>query len=191
MVDNPVPVILEVVRILEKHGIHYVLCGSLASSVYGLPRTTADADLIASIAPEHVEILSKELATDFYADAETIKEAIQNKTSFNLVHLSSAFKIDIFIAGQDEHAAEEFKRKRKQPLDGKASSTIYMLGPEDTVLDKLRWYRMGGESSARQWADILGILRIQADRLDAGYLLEWAEILKVSDLLKKAKNEIK
>lgn len=57
---------------------------------------------------------------------------------------------------------------------------------EDIILSKLEWYRMGGEDSARQWRDILGVLKIRSGELDLDYLRKWAKELEVSDLLERA-----
>jgi hypothetical protein len=56
---------------------------------------------------------------------------------------------------------------------------------EDTILRKLDWYRAGGESSERQWNDLLGICRTAKERLDFNYLHRWASYLKLDDLLER------
>ena len=57
-------------------------------------------------------------------------------------------------------------------------------GPrQDTILAKLVWFRMGGEVSDQQWNDMVGVVRVQAGRLDMAYLRQWAAHLKVEDLL--------
>ncbi len=58
--------------------------------------------------------------------------------------------------------------------------------PEDTILNKLEWYKMGGEVSDRQWNDILGVLKVQGAALDMNYLQRWAAVLDVTDLLESA-----
>jgi len=57
------------------------------------------------------------------------------------------------------------------------------------VLAKLRWYRLTGERSDKQWGDILGVLRQQRARLDRDYLLEWGDRLELSQQLVKALDE--
>lgn len=58
--------------------------------------------------------------------------------------------------------------------------------PEDILLEKLRWYRLGGEVSDRQWCDVLGIVAVQGSRLDEAYLRRDAASLDVTNLLERA-----
>ena len=46
--------------------------------------------------------------------------------------------------------------------------------------------RIVGEDSERQWADVLGVLRLNADRLDLQLLRESADEVGVADLLARA-----
>jgi len=71
------------------------------------------------------------------------------------------------------------------------SQKLYFATPEDIVLNKLEWYKAGGEVSDRQWYDVIGVLKIQGTQLDMVYLRQWAEELSISDLLKKALGEAK
>lgn len=57
---------------------------------------------------------------------------------------------------------------------------------ENAILRKLEWYRRGGESSERQWRDVVGIVNAQDRQLDRAYLREWAGKLGVSDLIERA-----
>jgi hypothetical protein len=90
-------VLLAVIRTFEQLDIKYAIGGSLASSVYGLPRATNDIDLIADVKPEHASRLVEKLRGEFYVDAQAIVTAIRTDRSFNLIHLGSMFKIDVFV----------------------------------------------------------------------------------------------
>jgi len=66
---------------------------------------------------------------------------------------------------------------------------IYTYTPEDILLQKLRWFRLGNEVSERQWRDVLGIVRTQGKKLDDSWLLRGAQTLGVQDLLERALRE--
>ena len=80
--------------------------------------------------------------------------------------------------------------KEKRSFDADAPGTeVFLATPEDTVLAKLEWYRLGDEVSDCQWRDVLGIIRLQQGRLDREYMKKWAVELKVADLLDRALRE--
>lgn len=177
--------VLEFVDVLEELKIPYHVGGSLASSVHGVPRQTNDLDLVVDMTPAAAAILVLRLRDTFYIDAAMIRRAIGRRSSFNLVHLATGFKIDVFIRGRDAFDRSEFSRHARQSLEG-LSRDLVVKSAEDTVLRKLEWYRLGGEVSDRQWNDILGVIRTQGDRLDREYIERWASELGVADLLQRA-----
>jgi hypothetical protein len=95
---DPLAIASLVARALDELGVPYFLGGSLASTFHGEPRFTRDADLVAELQPRHAEPLTQALAPTFYADAESIHRAIARKGSFNVIHLATAFKVDIFVS---------------------------------------------------------------------------------------------
>jgi len=189
MLADPIQVMLLVVESMEQLGIPYLIGGSLASSIHGIARATRDADIIADIQEKHAEVLAGSLKDRFYVDIDMIKEAIRHRSFFNLIHLDSMFKIDIYILKQYPFSKEEFKRRQKIILIPSPEKTAYVATPEDTILSKLKWFRMGGEASDRQWNDVLGILKVQKGRLDMDYLQRWARELNLADLFKRSVEE--
>jgi hypothetical protein len=185
MLTEPVFVTLQVVSVLDALDIPYFIGGSLASAVHGVIRSTLDVDLIAEMSPEHIEAFVRALEGDFYVDAEMIQDAIIHQSSFNLIHLETMFKVDIFISKDTAFERSQFARRVKQTLDGESGQTAYIASPEDIILAKLHWYRLGGEVSNRQWNDVLNICKVQGERLDRSYLETWADSLGVSDLLQR------
>jgi hypothetical protein len=182
--------VARIAGILDQMQVPYLVGGSLASSVYGVPRATQDADMVAALRPEHVARLVVSLGEEFYADAGSIQDAIRQHRSFNLIHLPTMYKVDVFVARPDALSLSEMARR--QTLSVEAEGEVFSLGfctPEDTILQKLDWYRAGGETSERQWQDLLGVLRIQRDTLDHAYLDLWAEEIGVSALLNRAREE--
>jgi hypothetical protein len=190
MLAEPLLVVARLARAFHDLAISYVVGGSLASSIYGVPRATQDVDLVADIGLSQVEALTNALSQEFYVDAGMIRDAIRRSASFNVVHLATMFKADVFIARDDAWSREEMARARTQELDTtEGKVTIRFASAEDTLLHKLVWYRLGNQVSDRQWSDIAGVLKVQADSLDFEYLDLWAHRLNVSDLLSRARAE--
>lgn len=189
MLAEPLAITLRVIKAFEKLNIPYLIGGSLASALYGTARSTLDADLVAELRPEHVNPLVEILHQDFYIDDGMILDAIQHYSSLKIIHLDTAFKVDVFIAKPRRFDQMQFQRRRLEVVAIEPESRAYVATAEDIVLSKLEWYRQGGETSEQQWRDILGVLKIQAGRLDLGYLRELAAELSVADLLERALRE--
>ncbi len=177
---------LLVVRAFEALRVPYFLGGSMASSVHGIYRATADADFVAALLPHHAEPLVGLLQPTFYADLETIRAAIAKSRSFNLIHLDSMLKVDVFVASTTPFHLIQMRRRVLQPTSADGQTAFYVASPEDTILAKLQWYRDGGGVSDRQWNDVLGVLKVQGSTLDGAYLAEWARELGLTDLLRRA-----
>lgn len=190
MLPAPILVVAKLARVFDDLGIRYVVGGSVASSIYGIPRATQDVDLVADIRLANVDALTSALAGEFYIDADMIRDAIKRRASFNVVHLATMFKADLFILQGDAWSREEMTRARTEQFDvPEGKVTVHFASPEDTVLHKLVWYKLGNQLSDRQWGDILGVLKVQGEALDHEYLDRWAPLLDVLDLLLRARTE--
>ncbi len=186
---NPFEVALLVSRVLEDRGLRYVMGGSLASSVSGEPRSTLDIDVMVDLPLTAIDGLVAALGSDFYADAAALARAVRDRSSANIIHLPSATKVDLFIMGATAIEPRQMERRRTVTVaTGQAgeAAQLYVYTPEDILLQKLRWYRLGGETSDRQWRDVLGIVLVQGDRLDLDYLRMSASAIDVLDLLERA-----
>ena len=182
-------VILSVVDVFENLGIPYFIGGSFASSVYGRVRATQDVDIIASMNLEHVSHFVRELQQDFYIDEMMIRRAISHRTHFNLIHLETSFKVDVFLPKDRPFDRQQFYRAVKQAIDKESLRLVNFSSPEDTILAKLEWYRLGGKESEVQWRDTQGILKQQFDQLDIDYLTDSAEAMNISDMLERSLEE--
>lgn len=186
MQNEPIEVTIKVTEVLERLSIPYLIGGSLASILYGMVRTTQDADIVAEMRIEHLQPFILALQDEFYLDDEMIAGAIRGYSSFNIIHRETMFKVDVFIPRPRPFVRAQFRRARKQTFQMGAEVSARFASPEDTILAKLEWYRLGGEVSERQWRDILGILMSRVGELDYDYLHKWAEELEITDLLQRA-----
>jgi hypothetical protein len=188
MVQEPVLILARVARALENLGIAYLVGGSFASSLFGSPRSTQDADVVADIAADQVGALQRVLEADFFVDARTVHDAVRERSSFNILDRATMFKIDVFVSPDDEWSRTRLTRARGETIQTSAGPVIIRFSsPEDTLLHKLLWYRLGNEVSDRQWEDVLGLLKVQGASLDTAYLDRWAPVLRVDSLLARAR----
>ncbi len=176
-----------VVKAFEDLGILYYISGSVASSVYGIARATMDIDLVSDLKQNQVNLLVQKLKTNYFIDENMISDAINSKSSFNLIHLDTMLKIDVFILKEESFQKMVFERKRKDSISDEPDSVqVYFCSAEDIILNKLEWYKSGGCVSERQWKDVVGVIKVQGDLLDKEYLWNWSKELGVDDLLEKA-----
>lgn len=180
--------VLPVVDALEALAVSYYIGGSVASSFAGVARFTQDADLVADLRPAHAVALAARLEDAYYVDRERIARAIVAQRSFNAIHLSTTFKVDVFVAGESPFAREALARKVAIPVPGLGRS-LHFSSAEDVVLHKLQWFAEGGGVSDQQWHDLQGVLRVQRQTLDLAYLRNWAERLALAEPLRRALDE--
>ena len=185
---EPIAVTLEIVAALEELEVDYVVGGSLASSVHGIPRSTNDLDLVVALPGRLVDTLVERLRARFYVDRDMILDAVRRRASFNVVHLPTMFKVDLFIFDRSGLATEEFRRRQAIDL-GDPPKPVWVCSPEDIVLQKLDWYEKGNRTSDRQWGDLKGVLEVQGGRLDLEYIRRWAGVLGLTELAERALGE--
>jgi len=167
--------------------IRYRVGGSVASSALGVPRSTLDVDVVCEMDLKHIDPFVARLVAAYYVDAEMICEAIRRRSSFNLIHLASMLKVDVFVRKNRAFDVQAFERCVRKPLDVSAGARAFDLTTaEDVILHKLEWYRLGGGVSERQWLDLIGVMRVQSDSLDLEYLRRWAREIECTDLLERA-----
>jgi len=174
MIPEPLRVTLAVAKAFERMGIPYFVVGSLASSAHGVARATLDADIVAKLEPAQAARFAKELGPEFYTDVDAIADAAMRRSSFNVIHIATAY------------ADVEMERRQSHVIDEDTGDTMVFSTAEDTMLAKLLWYRQGNEASERQWRDVVGILRVTGKHVDRSYLSLWAGELGVADLLDRA-----
>jgi hypothetical protein len=184
---NETQIITMVARRLEEARIPYYIGGGIASINYGEPRLTNDADIVIRIGPFHIPNFVKAFEADFVVSADAVQDALARRYAFNIIHVETAFKIDLYpISDEDEMELAAFARRQLVDI---GAGEIWMATAEDVVLAKLRWFRKGGEVSEKQWRDVLGVLKVQGNNLDFAYLGQMAARFGLANLLARARED--
>jgi hypothetical protein len=162
---------------LESTGVPYMLTGSLASSLYGVPRSTNDIDFV--VFPTREQLLSllqflKRLGL-FVQDEQALL-ALRNGTMFNVIDFQNSWKVDFIIRKDREFSVTEFERRKTHEVEG---IRLTLATPEDVIIAKLEWAQSSG--SERQIDDVAGILRFQGEKLNLPYIEEWVAKLGLGD----------
>lgn len=173
---------------LSRLAIPYAVVGSVASSARGSYRATEDIDVLAEILPSQAAELAQALGKDWYADADQIRAAVIAGRAFNLIYIPFSQKVDVFPA-KDDFCATQLKRAVSLQLPALGTGAQYpVASAEDIILAKLAWYKAGGETSERQWTDVLKVI-LATPNMDWTYVESWAARLGVKELLARAKAE--
>jgi len=174
-----------VAHLLEAAGIPFMVAGSFASTAHGLPRSTQDLDLV--IDPPSAAAFEALLASipveQYYVDADAARDALRRRSMFNLIDLTSGWKVDLILRKNRAFSRDEFARRMKMSVLG---VQVFVASPEDTIVAKLEWSKLAG-GSQRQRRDVAGIVATVGDGLDRGYIEGWVRELDLADEWEAAK----
>lgn len=187
--DADIQTMTRIAAALDELGIAYHIGGSVACGAHGDPRSTNDLDIVADIRPEHAAPLTRRLEDAFYIDEQMILDAIAHERSFNVMWLEKMYKVDVFVLKSRGFDQAAWQRSVTAAPFLKSDREFPIASAEDILLNKLEWFKIGGEISERQWLDVIGVLRVQRSDLDWAYLRKWAAELEISDLLEQAHRE--
>jgi len=183
---NPLAIAVRVTEILEKLGVRYLVGGSLASVAFGEPRATLDVDVAADLATDQVAPFVAAVEPGFFVDRAWVADEVARRGSFQIVHRDSMIRVDIFVPEWTGLHLWKWERRRRIEIDPETGVQFDITSPEGIVIQKLVWFRDGGEISDRQWRDVLGVLKNQQTRLDIAELRSRAALSQVADLLDTA-----
>jgi hypothetical protein len=176
---------IPVIEAFECLGIRYYLSGSIACSVYGLPRGAQDIDVVADMQIELVCPLIDYLQAAYTINEQAMRDAIAQRNIFSLLHLSSLVKVDVMLP-RGIPIDSLVSQRAQQLLLIEGYQLFWIASPEDVVLLRLAWYQESEATADDQWNDILGILKVKAPSLDLHYLRHVAQTLNVTGLLEQA-----
>lgn len=186
---DPLQLALLLTKSLEALGVRYLLGGSLASAALGEPRATLDIDLVVDLEQSSLAAWIQALGEDVLVDAQWAADEVRLRGSFQLIHRPTMTRVDVFVPRWEGLHLWKWQTRRRLVLDPESGDGLDVTGPEGIVIQKLAWYRDGGEVSDRQWRDVLGVLKAQGDLLDWSQLREWAVDQGVDGLLTRAAAE--
>jgi hypothetical protein len=184
--DDLLSAVAPVAGCLDRLHVRFFVTGSAASSAHGVARASLDVDLVAELDAAHVEPFVACLADAYYIPIDALRVAVAERRSFNLIHLATMFKVDVFVSRRREYDVIAADRAQPESLDeAHGAPRLPTATAEDTVLRKLEWFRRGGEVSERQWWDVVGVLKVTR-HINREYLRGWATRLGIADLLDRA-----
>jgi hypothetical protein len=162
----------------EANNIHYRVVGSMASMAYGEPRFTNDVDMVAELNEAHVAVLCSAFPPpEYYVSEIAMRQAIDRRSQFNVIHPASGLKVDVIVPPDTEFSRSEASRIRRLSSEGEYSA--WFGSPEDILLHKLIYYRLSGGTSDKHLRDIAGMMKLMGDKLDQNYLSSWTTKLGV------------
>ncbi len=181
LVDSLSPV----VSALRTLGIRHYVGGSVASSFHGATRATMDVDLVCELTEDDIPQLIEMIGADFYVSEMAVREAVRRKACFNLIHLATSFKVDVFVSRGRPFDLESMERAQMQRLGEKRFVELPIATAEDSIISKLEWYRLSNETSERQWNDVSRLRDLLGEDADRDYLDRSARSVGVKDLLER------
>lgn len=181
--DDLLAALLPVASALQRMGVPFYVGGSVASTFHGAIRSTFDVDVICDLRPEHVERFLSAFGSDFYVSATAVRAAVERRSCFNLIHLPTAFKVDMFVSRDRSFERAALERAMPQRLAEGEDAKVPVATAEDVIVAKLEWFRRGDEASERQWDDVARLFALLGSTLDLGHMRRMAESLGVEDLL--------
>jgi len=168
---------------LESSGVRYFVTGSFASSAHGVPRSTNDIDIVIAPTPQQLDALLDQFPeSEFGSSREDAFDALRQRSQFNVMDYGSHWKIDFILRQSTPFDASRFARRELVDIAG---VRLYAASAEDVLITKLWWAKLG--ESERQIIDAAGIIRVQAAKLDSGYVEKWVSVLDLDQQWKAAR----
>jgi hypothetical protein len=183
--EELVDALTPVANALQTLRVRHFVGGSVASSFHGAARSTMDIDLVCELSDDDISPLIQSIGKDYYASETAMRDAVRRKGCFNLIHLPTSFKVDVFVSRGRPFDIESMERAKLQRLGDRRIVELPIATAEDSIVSKLEWYRLTSETSERHWDDVSRLLDLLGDDIDRDYLCRAAQSVGVEDLLRK------
>lgn len=159
-------------RPLNKLGLRYIVSGGVAAILYGEPRFTNDVDVVVFLRHSDIPRLADAFPPpEFYfppAEVVAAEMVRPQHGQFNVVHLATGFKADLYTTGRDDLNAWAFRNARQMDFQGEP---IRVAPPEYVIVRKLEFFREGG--SDKHLRDIRTMLAVSGDLINRAELEGW------------------
>ena len=163
--------VFSLLKVLSDLKIPHMLVGSYSSNVYGVPRSTKDADLVIQISSEQMARLQVHLPDSLMMEDQSFFEMV-TATRKELIHVEgSTFQIELFHLSDDEFDQERFtNRLACQYAEGVST---FLPRAEDVIVQKMRW--AVGAKRSKDFDDVVSILKVQS-KLDFDHIERWCAL---------------
>ena len=167
-----------------------MIAGGIAAILYGEPRLTQDIDLVVALRPQDASSFSAQFPdAEFYCPpAEVIANEAAREAfgHFDVLHLETDARADVYLAGNDALAHRGLATRRVVKLSG---LSVPIAAPEHVILQKLRFRQQG--AGERHLRDVRAILRVMGSAIDLmalerdadalGVAAQWQEMSRLRD----------
>lgn len=173
--------VVQVVRALNSIKMPYMVTGSLASNMYGVSRSTKDADFVLQSGEFDFTAFRNALGSGFRLDPQMSFETV-TATSRYIIHKTegSPFKIELFFLTDDPHDRIRFERRKSGRFAGEP---VWLASPEDVIITKLRWSKQGKRT--KDVDDVRNVIEVQSDAIDWAYVHRWCDEHGTRELLER------
>lgn len=183
--DDLIAALRPVAVSFSRLGVDFYVGGSVASTYHGAIRSTMDVDLVCNLRSDQIDPFVASFGAECYVSEAAVRDAVERRSCFNVIHLPTAFKVDVFVSRGRPFDEGAMRRAVTQSLGSDESLVVPIASPEDSILAKLEWYRLGDEASERQWDDVSRLVALLGDTLDLDHMRRMAISLGVEDLLER------
>jgi hypothetical protein len=181
--DDLVAALAPVSTAFRRLGVAHYVGGSVASTFHGAIRSTMDVDLVCDLPADKVDEFLTAFHDDFYVSGPAVREAVKRRSCFNVIHLPTSFKVDVFVSRDRLFDRSAMSRATPHTLGESDGFVVPIATAEDSIIAKLEWFRLGNEASERQWDDVSRLMKLHRGTLDEAYMRRMAKSVGVGDLL--------